>query len=222
MFVKADRFLIDYFGDQEKNNANNKMNIDLFLTPHNEAGLVCAGTFDRTVVGVILDAQTQDMTLEFADMGETFHMNIPIEETHREKLLFSKYMFIGFLDGGLLADSYEIPLLYLNDPYGSDFGQNTPMAKPKRSIIGFEAFMKRCTFAQALNRDNLGDEDTARSVLRGVDPNHLQYTPALLRQRQIASMPENVAVSAPQMPGLGGTANVRQTRRKATDKKDDE
>ncbi len=186
------------------------MNIDLFLTQHNEAGLVCAGSFTHPVAGIILDAQTHELTLEFTD-AETFHLNIPMEETHREKLLFSHRMFVGFLEGALLANAYEVPLLYLNDPYGSDFGQSSPLSKPKRSVTAFEQFMKRCAFAQALHRDNLGDEDAARSVLRGANPNKFDYTPALLRERQMAAVAVPSVDNAPQM-GLGGAA-TRQTRR---------
>lgn len=177
------------------------MNIDLFLTGSSEAGIVCDGPFKTPVVGVILDAQTLALTLEFPD-GDTFHLNIPIEESRREKLLFAHRMYVGFLQGGMLVDAFEVPLLYLNDPYGSDFGQNSPLAKAKRSVIAFEQFMKRCSFAQGLHRDDLGNEDGARSVLRGVDPHALRYAPALARQIQMNAIPklENV----PQMPGPGG------------------
>ncbi len=184
------------------------MNIDLFLTGAAEAGIVCDAPFKAPVVGVILDAQTLNLTLEFPD-GDTFHMNIPVEESRREKLLFAHRMYVGFLEEKMLVDSFEVPLLYLNDPYGSEFGQNSPLAKAKRSIIAFEQFMKRCTFAQSLHRDDLGNEDGARSILRGIDPNKLQYAPALARQIEMNAIPKLEAV--PQMPGLGGGA-TRQAR----------
>ena len=119
----------------------------------------------------------------------------------------------------MLVDSFEVPLLYLNDPYGSEFGQNSPLAKAKRSVVAFEQFMKRCTFAQGLHRDDLGNEDDARSVLRGVDPHALKYAPALARQIQMNAIPklENV----PQMPGLGGGA-TRQARIIPHPKKEDD
>lgn len=185
------------------------MNIDLFHTGQSEAGIVCDGLFDTPVVGVILDAQTLALTLELGS-GETFHLNIPVAENHREKLLFAHRMYVGFLEGKLLVDSVEVPLLYLNDPYGSEFGQTTPLSKAKRSVVAFEQFMKRCNFAQALHRDNLGDEDSARSILRGADPKALQYAPALLRQVQMNAVPALEA--APQMPGPGGGGATRQMR----------
>lgn len=194
------------------------MNIDLFLTGSSEAGIVCDAAFKTPVVGTILDAQTLALTLEFPD-GDTFHLNIPVEESRREKLLFAHRMYVGFLSDGMLVDAFEVPLLYLNDPYGSEFGQNSPLAKAKRSVIAFEQFMKRCSFAQGLHRDDLGNEDGARSVLRGVDPHALRYAPALARQIQMNAIPklENV----PQMPGPGGSTTTYQVqvvpRKKETD-----
>lgn len=192
------------------------MNIDLFLTPHGEAGLLCDHSFKNTVVGLILDAQTRDITLEFADSGEPFHLNIPVDMVHHEKLLFAHRMHVAYLEGGLLAGSVEVPLLYLNDPYGSYFGQGSPLAKPKKSLTAFEEFMKRCAFAQSLHRDNLGDEDSARSVLRGMDPYHMTYTPSLMRERQLASSPVAGISQGPQGPALGGSGpRVANTRRKS-------
>ena len=197
------------------------MNIDLFHTGHNEAGLVCDQSFPSAVIGIILDAQTHELTLEFED-GNTFHLNIPIEMGHKEKMLFAHRMYVGYLVGGLLTDSFEVPLLYLNDPYGSEFGQGTPLSQPKRSVLAFEQFMKRCHFAQGLHRENLGDEDSARSVLRGVDPHALTYSPALQRQIQMGAMPKFTGV--PQMPGLGGggAASSQISAPKKSDKKEEE
>lgn len=182
------------------------MNIDLFFTGQSEAAIVCDVAFPQPVVGAILDAQTLLLTLEFPE-GTTFHLNIPVEETRKEKLLFAHRLYVGFLEGALLVDAFEVPLLYLNDPYGSEFGQASPLAAPKRSVVAFEQFMKRSMFAQSLHRDDLADEDTARSVLRGIDPHALQYTPELTRQLQYNTIPKTYA--APQMPGLGGVTQAK-------------
>lgn len=189
------------------------MNIDLFLTGQSEAGLVCAGTFPHPVQGIILDAQTRELTLEFPE-GETFHLNIPMEDHHKEKLLFAHRMYVGYLEGGLLMDAFEAPLLYLNDPYGSKFGEASPLSKKsQRSVMPFEQFMKRCNFAQAVHRDNLGDEATARSILNGVDPKRLALSPALQRQLQLGiTAAPKVAPVGPQAPGLGGGSSGPQKR----------
>lgn len=196
------------------------MNIDLFHTGHNEAGLVCDGSFPDPVIGVILDAQTHELTLEFAT-GETFHLNIPVEQGHKEKMLFAHRMYAGYLVDGLLTDAFETPLLYLNDPYGGEFGATSPLAVPKRSVLLFEQFMKRCHFAQGVHRNNLGDEDSARSVLRGIDPHALQYSPALMRQMRMDSMPKS-AVTAPQAPSPGGGGGAQARSRKTSGSTDEE
>ncbi len=193
------------------------MNIDLFLTQQSEAGLICSGLFDRPVLGVIHDAQTQEITLEF-EGGRTMHLNIPVEESYREKLLFAHKMYIGYFENTLLMDSFEVPLFYLNDPYGSQFGDKSPLSKTQRSVVAFEQFMKRCLFAQGLNRDNLGDEGHARPVLRGIDPHALKYAPTLQRQIQLAAIARMQEV--PQAPtpggGMGGTT-VKAHRKSDSD-----
>ncbi len=193
------------------------MNIDLFFTGQSEAALVCAGSSPSPLAGIILDAQTRELTLEFTD-GSTTHLNIPMEETYKEKVLFAHRMFVGFLEGGLLTESLTVPLLYLNDPYGSQFGDQSPLSKPTRSVPAFEQFMKRATFAQAVHRDNLGDEQTARSVFMGADPHNLKYSPTLQRQLQLNVTAK--AKAAPQAPSLGG-ASAATAQTKPFTKKDD-
>jgi hypothetical protein len=80
--------------------------------------------------------------------------------------------------------------------------------------------MKRCHFAQGLHRENLGDEDSARSVLRGVDPHAMKYSPTLHRQMQLGVAPR--IANAPQAPGLGGAAAGQARAPKKSDKKDEE
>ncbi len=165
------------------------MNIDLFVTDHGEAGLIIDRPSDQLPSGVILDAETNFMTLEFAQTAETIHLNIPIEDAHKEKLLFSSRIQVAFLDDGLVANHMDISLLYLNDPYGGNFGDLAHTGRPQRSILRFEQFMKRCTFAQAVNREDFGDESSVGSVLHGVSPKSLQYTPQLSREMAMDAGP---------------------------------
>ncbi len=193
------------------------MNIDLFMTGQSEAALVCAGVSNAPLAGVILDAQTKDVTLEYAD-GTTQHLNIPMEDQHKEKILFAHRVFVGYLDDGYLMDSIEVPLLYLNDPYGSQFGDKSPLAKPTRSVVAFEQFMKRCKFAQGLHRDDLGDEGTARSVLMGIDPHALKYSPTLQRQIELNIAPKTY--NAPAAPNFGGGSAASVQTKTRPSKKD--
>lgn len=200
------------------------MNIDLFLTKHGESGLLCDRPMRRNHGGVIFDAQTQALTVEFSDMDETLHLNIPVEEDHRELLLFSHRIHIAALEDGQIAESIQVPLLYLNDPYGSEFGQGSPMTRSRRSLIAFEQFMKRTFAAQPIHREDLGDETSAGCVLRGMNTASLSYVPQLIRQRMLEASP-HMAPSGPSVlaPGMhpkgpggmgGGTIRRPQPNRR--------
>lgn len=186
------------------------MNIDLFVTDHGEAGLVIDRPGHEMPSGVILDAETNFMTLEFSETEETLHLNIPVEDEHKEKLLFSPRIQVAIMEDGLVADHRDISLLYLNDPYGSQFGDMAHIGRTQRSILRFEQFMKRCTFAQAVHREDFGDEGSVGSVLKGVNPKSLQYSPQLARQMamdagpRIAAQIEHTVSHAPGPKGPGG------------------
>ncbi len=198
--------LIDYFESREK---EDKVNIDLFLAAHGEAGLLCDRIPGPALGGVIFDAQTMELTLEFVGSDDPLHLNIPVEDAYRDSLLFAHKIYIGMLKDGLIAETLLVPMLYLNDPYGSDFGQGSPIGKTRRSLIGFEQFMKRCNHAQPAHRDDLGDEDSIGCVLRGMDPRALAFVPQLVRQRMLETGPRAPAlVNAPGMHLGGGSVSA--------------
>ncbi|HPF78718.1 MAG TPA: hypothetical protein PLF01_05420 [Alphaproteobacteria bacterium] len=190
------------------------MDIDLFLSPHGECGLLCNKEFDTPPAGTIFDAETMEMTMEFAQ-DEPFHLNITVEEELRDRILLARKLYVGFLRDGLIADTIEIPLLYLNDPYGSDFSSQGKLGKPSRSTVAFEQFMKRSTSAQPIHRDDLGDENSNGSVLKGMDPKHLEFVPQLIRQRLLElgpkgpSGPVGPAAPEPSMPSPMGPGGIR-------------
>lgn len=204
------------------------MNIDLLLTRHGESGLLCDSPLGVTLAGVIFDAQTHALTLEFGEAGDAVHMNIPVEEGHRDMLLFSPHMQVGMLHNGLIAHGLQVPLLYLNDPYGSNFGDVSPMGRPSRSMIRFEQFMKRCITGQPVHRENLSDENSAGCVLRGMNPQALEFVPQLVRARLLEAGHTAIAkhLSAPQaqpMPGLGtGGTQYRSSSVRQNPLKDEE
>lgn len=195
------------------------MNIDLFVTDHGEAGLIIDRPSDLLPAGVIYDAETNFMTLEFAQNAETMHLNIPVEDGHRDKLLFSPRIQVAMLEDGLVSNHMDVALLYLNDPYGSRFDDMAlATGRPQRSILRFEQFMKRCTFAQAIHREDFGDESSVGSVLQGVSPKSLQYTPQLAREMALQAGPRIqqqlgiVHAPGPKGPGGMGGSTTRPQR----------
>lgn len=213
------------------------MNIDLFLNKAGEPGLIMNIAADEQVSGVILDAETNLLTLEFGDSGETLHLNIPVEDHNAEQLLFAPFIQVAAIEDGFVTYHVEVPLLYLNDPYGSAFGENRLHRKKRRfakNLLDFETFMRYCSFSQAVHRDELGDEGTAGSVLSGSNLSALQYAPQLVRQRSLeaglhAAQSLQQGLEGPQMapkgPGgmsMGSGSGARRTmprmpRRAATD-----
>ncbi len=159
------------------------MNIDLFTSTSHQCGLICNAPFENTPVGIIFDAETADVTMEFIEAAP-FHMNIPVQEELVESLLAAKIIHIGFLIDNEIQDTVSVPLFLLNDPYGGEFSNLNAITKPVRSVLMFEEFMTRCAYAQALHRDHLGDEQDSLSILGRNDPKNLQFAASLTRQRQ--------------------------------------
>lgn len=197
------------------------MDIDLFISPYGECGLLCNSEFPELPAGMIFDAQTLELTFEFIE-DSPFHLNITVEEILRDPILLAQKFYIGFLQDGLIADTIEVPLLYLNDPYGNDFNNLQKLKPPKHSMVAFEQFMKRSTSAQPIHRDDLGNEDSNGSVLKGMDPKHLEFVPQLIRQRLMELSPsapvQQLGLSAPSIglapKGPGGVSIGGHTQRR--------
>ena len=197
------------------------MNVDLFLNPHGEAGLLFDQLPQAPAAGVIFDAQTIELTIEMAQGAyDPLHLNIPVEERYTDLLLMTHKIYMGALKDGKIGLTLEVPLFYLNDPYGSAFGdQAKAHPPPRRSLKGFEQFMHRVTAAQAIHRSNLADDGTRGSVLRGLDPKTLEFVPELIRAQLLEQTKDYVANMAAQaVPGLGlGATPHRKTSQRRTD-----
>lgn len=208
------------------------MDIDLFLSPHGECGLLGNRALSNLPAGVIFDAETNELTIEFLE-DNPFHLNIPVEDSLQDKILMAQKLYCAVLEDDLIAETLDVPLLYLNDPYGGDFNAHNRIDSPRRSLTAFEQFMKRCTFAQPVHRHNLDDEGSSRSILRGKNPKQLEFMPKLIRQHAMEmglhgpGGPQMVAGPRPMGPrgpgGMGGGSggNIIPTRRAVTPKKSD-
>ncbi len=192
------------------------MNIDLFLNPHGESGLLLDRLPMQAAAGVIYDAQTREMTVELQGGEEDpLHLNIPVEDTHTDLILLTRKIYIGAVKDGQIGLTLEVPLFYLNDPYGASFADTHSGFAPRRSLKGFEQFMKRCSAAQPIHRVDLGNEDLLGSVLRGMDPRALEFVPELLRQQLLENVPHQAAsMTILQNMGPAGMGNTGTTIRK--------
>lgn len=195
------------------------MNIDLFTSGHGECGLLCTMELPDLPAGVIFDAETMELTVEFLEF-DPLHLNIPIEESLANGILMAKHIYIAYLIDEHIQDSVMAPLLFLNDPYGGEFKGTGGLAQTVRSLVMFQEFMKRCNFAQAAHRENLENEGSSGSILHGQNPKALQLAPQLIRQQQMELGPQGPSgprgpsgpiqtisapgMGGPKMPGMGG------------------
>ncbi|MGH1403905.1 MAG: hypothetical protein ACRBDL_06645 [Alphaproteobacteria bacterium] len=174
------------------------MNIDLLVTPDGEAGLLCSENLFKKAVGAILDAQSGMLSFEFADMDH-MDLNIPIEEEFFSVLDASALVHIGSVIDRKIAQAYQIPLMFLDDPYRADAFKN--VETPKKPLAAFEYFVKRCVLGQPVHRDDAGDEDSSGCILGETMPSSLEFAPHLARRHTMEVAPN----AAPQMnaPGMG-------------------
>lgn len=187
------------------------MNIDLLIGKDGRSALLCDAPFNGQPLGVIFDALARELIVEFEAGIEPFPLNITVEERFVEKLLRDYSLFISAAHHGEIMESLEVPLVYLNDPYGGKFNER-PAIKTHRSVIAFEQFIDLCTFAQPIHRDDLGDERTLSGVLGGEDVRKLEFSPLLARQRDLERAAPHYAPSAMPQMGLGSGASRARTK----------
>ncbi len=187
------------------------MNIDLLFTGQGEAGLVSDAGFANAVAGVMYDARSGQLTLEFGD-SDSIELNIPVEQEVGQSLMHSFEIQVGVIEKGMIAENRQVPLVLLHDPFGGGNPGQFPM-KPRNSVMAFESFMRRCVSGQPVHRDELGDESNTGTILGGVSPAVLQFAPHLARQRNFESAPTfHHTPSAPGM-GMGGKGGGNVMRR---------
>ncbi len=180
------------------------MNIDLLFTKQNEAGLISDENLIKKVVGALFDPQTGMMSLEYVDM-DYLEFNIGIDEDFFGALDMCSQLHIGAVKGGNIAQAYQIPLMFLDDPYrGEALKQNVKQAQ--KPLQAFNAFIKSCVMGQPVHRDDLGNDESASCVLGDSIPSALQFAPHLARRHTMEVAPKAAPHNAPRFsaPGLGG------------------
>ncbi len=177
------------------------MNIDLLFTDTGEAGLICSENPVTKAAGVVFDTQTGVLTLEFSDM-DFLEMNIPVDGEFFGRLDFCAQVHIGAVKDGQIAQAYQIPFMFLDDPYRGEAFKN--VRQPPNPLVAFDYFVKACTAGQPVHREDLSD-DSAGCVLGDAVPSALQFAPHLARRHAIEAAPKMAPnAPGPSTPGLGG------------------
>jgi len=196
------------------------MNIDLLFTEQGEAGLIASENFIQKVLGIVYDMQTGVMTLEFADM-DFMELNITVDDSFNETLDHCAQLQVGAIKNGHIAQAYQVPLMFLDDPYRSE--ALLSVKQPHNPLESFNSFVKRCITGQPVHRDDLGNEEAMGCILGDATPNSLQFAPHLARRHAMEVRPA-AAPSAPEIsaPGLGGgSASTSRTSYQSPPKKPD-
>lgn len=182
------------------------MDIDLLFTQSNEGGLIASENFAKKIAGILMDTETGLLTIEFVDI-DLLEMNIPLEESSYFRLENNTHLHIGSVIDGVVAQAYQAPLMFLDDPYrGEALGE---MAVPQ-PLIAFDYFLKNSIFGQPVNREDLSDEAKSGCILGDMEPAQLQFAPHLARKLAVELGPK-ATPNAPGMnaPGLGSGGATR-------------
>lgn len=178
------------------------MDIDLLFTERGDAGLICNENLVKKAIGALLDTQTGIMTLEYAD-GDFMETNIPVDSDYFHALDNIAQLHIGSVKQGNIGQAYQIPLMFLDDPYRAEAlaggGQS------RNPLAAFEFFVKHCVRGQPVLRDDLGDEDKMGCILGDAVPSSLEFAPHLARRHAMEVKPQAAPSGpGPSTPGLGG------------------
>ncbi len=183
------------------------MNIDLLLTQSGEAGLISSENLVKKASGAVLDTQSGVLTIEFVD-SDYIDLNIPIEADFFGALEYCAQVHVGAIKNGHIAQAYQVPFMFLDDPYGGQALKK--IVQLENPLQAFNLFVKRCVTGQPAHRDDLGDETAMGCVLGEASPASLRFAPHLAKRHalEIGVRPNAAPVNAPRFggPGLGGSS----------------
>ncbi len=174
------------------------MDIDLLVTDSGEAGLLSSENLVKKAVGILFDTDNGTMSLEFADMDH-LDLNIPVESEFFETLDANAQIHLGAVMDGKIAQAYQVPLMFLNDPYRAEAFEN--VQPPTRPLAAFYYFVKNCRLGQPVHRADAGDEETSGCILGDNAPSSLEFAKHLARRHGMEAAQQKV--STPNAPNLG-------------------
>lgn len=177
------------------------MDIDLLITPNGEAGLLSSKNLIKKALGILFDTDNGTLSIEFADMDH-LTLNIPVERDLYDSLDSNARIHIGSIKEGKIAQAYQVPLMFLDDPYRAEAFKNRQ--DPIKPLAAFYYFIKNCRLGQPVHRNDAGNEDTSGCILGDTAPASLEFAKHLARRHGIeAATAATTGLNAPGM-GLGG------------------
>lgn len=186
------------------------MNIDLLFTRAGAAGLISSSNWVKKVAGALLDTKNGIFTIEYADM-DFMELNIPVEAEYFGLLDFNQTIHLGSIVGGHIAQAYQVPLLFADDPYRN---QTITPGQDENPLSAFSYFVKACVSGQPVHREDLSNEDSMGCILGDSTPGSLEFAPHLARRHAFEVKPQLDLSNLPTL-GLGGSGGggaVRSTK----------
>lgn len=178
------------------------MNIDLLLTRDGQAGLLSDTPFEQTIAVVLFDPGGGELSLEFKDMN-TLQFNIGVEEGFARALTEVTRIHMGVIVAGQITDSALLPLVVVEGGSLALRGDQAA-ARPARSVMAFDRFLRQCSAGQPVHRDDLGNENSLGAVMGGGLMVAPQFSPQLARQKALEAAPRAPAPAQAPSFGPGG------------------
>jgi len=195
------------------------MNIDLLFTTEGEAGLLASDIPLKKIAGILIDVDSGLLSIEYVDMDH-FEMNIPVEPEFFTPLEHNQFLHIGAYKAGHIAQAYQIPLMFLDDPYRADILKYEVSKTP---LMAFGSFVKKCITGQPVHREDLEDDEVVGCILGDAVPSSLEFAPHLARRLGMEAQPKaQPSAPGPSGPGLGGGSSGGGSYFKPIIDKDDE
>lgn len=99
------------------------MDIDLLINKMDDVGLVATGKFETPVTAAIIDHESLEMSLEFAQTMDSMVLNVPVGEDLIPYLMQRSRLFIIGTDGAHIHEAYSIPLMHVNNIKDDSVGE---------------------------------------------------------------------------------------------------
>ena len=185
------------------------MQIDLIGTPDGVIGLMGNHSFETPVSGVIFDVAERSLTLEFGKSMETLRMNIPVGEDFVDHLKTSSSIHIAAVERERMVQASQVMLVKV-----SVEDEDFYYGEVQKGVLHTQNWLSKAQYAQAIHRDNLGDESSARGILYDVSPATLKYAPQLAQAlaKEQAAAYRHVPNMAPPSLGPGSLPQLNVNR----------
>lgn len=152
------------------------MNVDLFF--RNGGGLCFL--FDAApefpLQALVYDDRAQQFYLEFGPKASSFLLNIAVHGDAADYMHEFSRAHVGLIDKGTIKEALNMPVLHMAAELSA---MNETNYGGGRDVTGLHDILNNCHFAQAVHREDIGNEEQANSILGEVPPHLIAFSPAM-------------------------------------------